>query len=302
MRERPFVVIGLGEVLWDLLPDGKQLGGAPANFAYHAHALGADAWPITRVGADALGDEILERLQSLGLPTSFVHIDPLAATGTVSVELLTGGEHRFVIHENVAWDRIEVTEAILTAAAGADAICFGTLGQRCEVSRAAIRTIATAVPLTGLRIFDINLRQQFYSREAIEHSLRIANVLKINGEELSVVADMLALHGSVPGRVTDLAKRYNLKLVALTLGGDGSLLLADGRISVTAGNPVTVVDTIGAGDAFTAAMALGWLACWDLDKINRTANAVAAFVCTRAGATPVLPTDLTAPFLNADSR
>ena len=294
--EQKYRIIGLGEALWDLLPDGKQLGGAPANFAYHAHALGADAWPLTRVGKDTDGDAILDRLRSLGLPVDGVQVDPDAPTGTVSVELLPGGRHRFTIHENVAWDRIEATDAALALAASADAVCFGTLGQRCEPSRSAIQSIVAAVPATGLRIFDINLRQHFYSRGVVESSLEIANVLKINDEELPVAAEMFSLKGDAVAQMLEMARRFELKLAALTRGDAGSLLVAGGRISSVGGTAVEVVDTIGAGDAFTAAMSLGWLANWDLDEINRCASAVASFVCSRPGATPPLPAHLASPF------
>lgn len=282
------VVIGLGEVLWDLLPGGKQLGGAPANFAYHAHALGAEAWPITRVGDDELGREILERLRELGLPTACVQVDATAPTGTVSVEMKAGGGHRFTIHEDVAWDRIEANAAALALAASADALCFGTLAQRCLASREAVQAIASATPPGALRIFDINLRQHFYSRDLVERSLEIANVLKLNDEELPVVARMFGLGGEVAEQLAALASAYSLEMVALTRGAEGSVLYADGRFSEFRGTPVAVVDTIGAGDAFTAAMALGRLDGLELDEVNQRANEVASFVCTRAGATPDL--------------
>ena len=299
MIDRRPTVIGLGEVLWDLLPNGTQLGGAPANFAYHAHALGAVAYPISRVGKDAPGDELLQRLDALGLPTKCIQVDHEAPTGTVSVELMAGGQHRFTIHEDVAWDRIEAEERLLGLAASADAVCFGTLGQRCNASRAAIQAIASSVPPDRLRIFDINLRQQFYSREVIEQSLRIANVLKINDEELPVVAALLTVPGDTLDQLGALAHTYDLQLVALTQGSQGSVLYAGGHVSRVAGIPVAVSDTIGAGDAFTAAMTLGWLSGWDLDEINRRAGAVASFVCSQPGATPPLPPELAAPFSSA---
>ncbi len=295
-------ILGLGELLWDLLPGGKQLGGAPANFAYHAHVLGAAARPVSRVGADPLGQEILHRLQELGLPVDFVQVDEGAPTGTVSVEITEGGGHRFTIHENVAWDRIKADETALALARTADAVCFGTLGQRCPTSRVAIQGIASAAPPGALRIFDINLRQRYFSLPVIEESLQIANILKINDEELPVVAEMLALRGGTADQIAALADAYGLNLVALTCGARGSMFYADGRLSQLSGTPVTVVDTIGAGDAFTAAMALGLLAGWGLDEINLRANAVASFVCTRPGATPALPAELTAPFLPTVSR
>lgn len=288
--------IGLGEILWDLLPDGRQLGGAPANFAYHAHALGARAWPCSRVGSDTDGRDILATLRQLGLSVDGVQIDDTAPTGTVSVEMLPGGEHRFTIHEGVAWDRIEADENAIRLAVSADAVCFGTLGQRCARSRESIQTIVKAVPSAALRIFDINFRQRFYSPEVIAESFEIANVLKINHEELPVLASILALQGSPEEQIAALAKRFHLRLVALTRGANGSLLYAGGRVSDQRGIAVELVDSIGAGDAFTAAMALGWLAGRDLEVINRDANAVASFVCSQRGATPALPPGLSARF------
>jgi fructokinase len=331
MPDRSFIMIGLGEILWDLLPEGKQLGGAPANFAYHARALGAEAAPITRVGNDALGREILEVLSALGEPTHFVQVDESAPTGTVTVEMLADGGHRFTIHEGVAWDNITADDANLALASAADAICFGTLAQRSQISRRAVQEIvaasrpesiylgtpaeqnpivrravqevAAATRPNALRIFDINLRQHFYSKEVIEQSLRLANALKLNHEELPVVADMFGLTGAPAAQLNELAERFDLCLAALTRGGDGSLLLAGGRISDHPGIPVEVVDSIGAGDAFTAAMALGWLAGWDLDVINQRANEVASYVCGRPGATPALPQYLKSHFANrADSQ
>ena len=290
------VVSGLGEILWDLLPGGRQLGGAPANFAYHAHALGARAFPISRIGQDALGTELLDRLRSLGLPTEGIQLDTDAPTGTVSVELLDDGGHQFTIHENVSWDRIEAESGAQALASTADAICFGSLAQRTSASRIAVQAIVAATPPEALRIFDINLRQNFYSPEVIVQSLRIANVLKINDEELPIVADILALHGSPIEQLSQISDSFHLQLAALTLGKAGSILLADSRVSEMAGAPVEVVDTVGAGDAFTAAMALGWLAGWDLNEINRHANQVASYVCTQSGATPPLPPELTSPF------
>jgi fructokinase len=291
-----WTVVGAGELLWDLLPSGKQLGGATANFAYHAHALGANSWAVSRVGSDSLGREILARLAELGLPTASVQVDDDAPTGTVSVEMLPGNDHRFTIHEGVAWDRLEATGEALDLAARADAVCFGSLGQRCPAARAAIQAIVAAAPPAALQIFDINLRQQFYSREVIEESLNIANVLKVNDEELPVLAEMLALRGGPHDQLSELAGRYGLTLAALTRGPRGSLLYAGGEFSDLPGIPVTVVDSIGAGDAFTAAMALGWLARWDLDEINRRANAVASFVCTQPGGTPALPSEIVNPY------
>ncbi|HLJ56658.1 MAG TPA: carbohydrate kinase [Chthonomonadaceae bacterium] len=289
-------MIGLGELLWDLLPAGRQLGGAPANFAYHAHALGALAWPISRVGIDALGREVLDRLGALGLPTECIQIDSEAPTGTVSVEMLPGGDHRFSIHEDVAWDRLEATEAALSLAARADAVCFGTLGQRAVDARDAVQRIAEATPPGSLRIFDVNLRQRYYSRAVIERSLDIATILKVNDVELPIIAELLGIRDDCPTALSELAARYDLNLVALTRGAAGSLLFAKGQVSDLPGDAVEIADTIGAGDAFTAALALGLQAGWDLDTVHRRAQAVATYVCTRPGATPALPAAITSPF------
>lgn len=284
-----FKVIGVGEVLWDLLPAGKQLGGAPANFAYHAHALGAEARVVSRVGNDPLGHEILDRLQALGLTTDGVGVDLAAPTGTVSVELAADGQPRFTIHENVAWDRLVADEKSLAFAVHADAVCFGSLAQRSEPSRGSIRKLVAATPTAALRVFDINLRQQFYSREIVEESLRLANVLKLNDTELPVLAAMFGLGGGVREQLAALAERFALRAVALTRGAHGSVLLAGGAWSEHSGLTVKVVDSVGAGDAFTAAMTLGLLVGRPLDDINRHANEVAAYVCSQPGATPVLP-------------
>ena len=291
-----FRVLGLGEVLWDLLPTGRQLGGAPANFACHARALGADAAIVTRVGSDALGREIVERLGALGLPAGLVQVDERAPTGTVGVELDGAGVPRFTIHGGVAWDALAATDTALAAAAHADAVCFGSLAQRSGPARASIRRLVEAAPAPALRIFDVNLRQRFHTREVLERSLALANVLKLNDAELPVLASVFGLSGAPEAVVEALARRFDLRLVALTRGPGGSLLWTRQGASDHPGAPATVQDTVGAGDAFTAALALGVLLDWPLERINARANAVAAFVCGCAGAVPALPPALTAGF------
>lgn len=289
-------VLGVGEVLWDLLPGGASLGGAPANFACHARALGADAAVVTRVGQDTRGREILERLQGLGLPSSLVQVDETRPTGTVSVELDDGGVPRFTIQEGVAWDSLLAPEVALAAARDADAVCFGSLAQRHEPARSSVQALVAATPAASLRIFDVNLRQQYYSRERLERSLQLANVLKLNDGELPVLASLFALEGPLPAQLDTLARRFELRLVALTRGGQGSLLRGDTGSSDHPGVPTQVQDTVGAGDAFTAALAMGLLLGWPLDQVNARANEVAAHVCSFAGATPPLPDRLTAAF------
>jgi fructokinase len=292
-----FKVVGIGEVLWDLLPSGRQLGGAPANFAYHAAALGAQAWVVSRVGRDELGRELLRRLEQLGLPTDAVEIDPAAPTGTVTVEIAAGGQPQFTIHENVAWDHLVGEAAGQRAVAAADAVCFGTLAQRSEVSRRSIRALVQAAPADSLRILDVNLRQDYYSRQIIEESLDLASVLKVNEIELARLAEMFGLPANERGQLAELARRFRLRAVACTRGAGGSLLLCEGRWSERPGESLTVADTVGAGDSFTAAVALGLLAGWPLDEVHRRASEVAAFVCTQPGGTPVLAEFLRAPFL-----
>lgn len=293
---RKFNVVGVGEVLWDLLASGPQLGGAPANFAYHAHALGANAHAIIRVGNDERGREILRRFRAMGLPTDTVQDDEQAPTGTATVALGGQGGPNFVIQENVAWDFLAAAPAAESAASAADAICFGTLAQRNPVSRAAIQRLLAAAPANALRVFDINLRQHYYSRELVEASLRLSNTLKLNHGELQVLAEMFALTGPPEKQLENLSENFSQQIVALTQGGKGSLLYRDGRCSRCVPQPIKVVDTVGAGDAFTAALVMGLLHQLDLDEINAFANHVARYVCSQPGATPPLPAFLATRF------
>ena len=295
-----FRIIGIGEVLWDLLLTGPQLGGAPANFAYHAHALGAEAHVITSVGSDDRGREILRRFRDMGLQHSAVQIDERAPTGTAIVALSGNGLAQFTIQDNVAWDYLLATEEAITLASAADAICFGSLAQRSESSRNAIQKLVASSPVQALRVFDVNLRQRFYTRDVIERSLQLANVLKLNDDELPTLAAMFNLTGSTENQVESLARIFSLKVVALTRGANGSLLyqdIEDTKWSDCGSNPVKVVDTVGAGDSFTAALVLGLLSKMDLDEINAVANAVARYVCSQAGATPELPLEFARRFL-----
>ncbi len=289
------MIIAVGEVLWDLLPAGKQLGGAPANFAYHARSLGADARLISRIGGDPLGVEILERFRSLDLPTDAVQVDAEAPTGTVDVWLGPDGQPRYAIRESVAWDRIDADAMALALADRAAAVCFGSLAQRAEPSRCAIRAIVEAAPPGALKVFDVNLRPPFVDHEVIAGSLELADALKLNDHELPELAGMFGLPTEPRPAIEGLAVRFGLALVALTRGAGGSLLWAGGEWSDHSGRPAEVVDTIGAGDAFTAALVTGRLAGRPLKAINRHANEVAAFVCSQPGGTPALPEPLRIP-------
>lgn len=289
MNPRPFKILALGEILWDLLPQGPVLGGAPANFAYHAGALGADSAIVSRIGCDPYGRKILARFKESGSSTAFISVDPIAPTGTVSVEVGPDGQPAYIIHENAAWDQIQADPAAIAAAAGADAVCFGSLAQRSSASRDAIRTLVRATDTSALRIFDINLRQSYYSREVIEASLVLANVLKLNDSELPVLAELLGLTGDTLGQLAELTRRFDLRAVVYTRGANGSILLSNGVVSDHPGVSSVVCDTVGAGDAFTATVVFGLLHNWPLEKINQSANTVAAFVCSQSGATPSMP-------------
>jgi fructokinase len=284
-------IVAIGEALWDLLPTGVQLGGTLANIAYHVQALGAETTLVSRVGNDPRGHDLLTTLVGLGLRTSSVQVDTALPTGTVTVEL-TDGQPTYTVHADVAWDAIVADAHGQRACGAADAVCFGTLAQRDPRSREAILTLVSATPSHALRVFDINLRQQYYSRELIDGSLRIANVLKLNDDELRELRALLHLQGDDRSCIDQLMDRFQLRVVALTRGARGSLLRTQQAWSEHSGVPATVVDTVGAGDAFTAAMTIGLLLGRPLDQINDDANTLAAFVASSAGGTPDVPSTI----------
>lgn len=300
MNTRPKIV-SLGEVLWDLFPAGAILGGAPANFACHAGALGADAALVSRVGRDELGTQALVRLRDYDLNLSAISVDSTAATGTVEVKVATDGQPQYVIRTNAAWDSIAADDAAMRLASVADAVCFGTLAQREPGSRSAISRILAATRRDALRIFDINLRAPFYTPEVIQSSLESANVLKLNETELPVLAAQFGLVGSSDHQLEELARRFRLDVIALTLGAAGSRVLRGGVWTSEPGRKVKVKDAVGAGDSFTAALVLGLLRGWPTPKILAAATDIAAYVCTQPGATPELPPELVAPFSNLTS-
>lgn len=292
-----FKVVGIGEVLWDLLPSGPQLGGAPANFACHARQLGVKVQVITRIGNDENGQRVLRRFEEMGIDTSTVQRDAQLPTGTARVSLGGDGTPQFTISNGVAWDSLALTDEALKAVQSANAVCFGTLAQRTSAASSAILQLVTAVPATSLRVFDVNLRQGFYSREVVERSLAVANVLKLNDHELELISPWFELSGSVEQRISQLARRFNLELVAVTRAERGSLLYQQGSWSEMPGRKMDISDTVGAGDAFTAALVLGLLNQFSLEDIHRIAADVASFVCSQQGATPVLPPHLRAAFV-----
>jgi len=250
------------------------------------------------VGDDKLGKEIIAALQRINLRTDCLQVDPEKPTGTVDVTLAPDGQPQFMIHEAVAWDELAIEEQSQRIIEKADAVCFGTLAQRSPRSRQTIQQLVVSSPSRALRILDINLRQQYHSPELIEKSLSVANVLKINDAELPQLAKWFSIAGSEQTIMEKLARQFELQTVALTRGNRGSLLYSRGKWSEHPGASAKVVDTVGAGDSFTAAVAIGLLRNWDLDVINERANGLAAFVCSQPGATPALPKAITAPFRN----
>jgi fructokinase len=285
------IVIGLGELLWDLFPTGRRAGGAPANFAFHANQLGCHGLPASRVGRDAPGDELILFLEQQGLSTELIQRDDRHPTGTVGVQLDEGGHPSYVIHTGVAWDHLAPDPMLLEAVRHASAICFGTLGQRSPIARSSIRQVISQASDDCLVVFDVNLRQQFYSREVIEESLHIADMIKLNDEEVEVLNELLSLrvpHGDFVDFGRRLISQFGPRLVCVTRGSEGAELVSELEHVHVAGRPVVVVDTVGAGDSFTAALVTSVLAGRPLKACGEIANAVGALVASRAGAMPSL--------------
>jgi len=282
-------IVGLGELLWDLFPRGKQLGGAPANFAYITSLLGDRGIPASRLGHDALGHEAIVRLQELGIAVEFIQQDAAHPTGTVKVEVDDKGQPRFEICENVAWDFLESTPQWQKLAEQADAVCFGSLAQRSQQSRATIRSFLSATRPDALRVFDVNLRQDFYDAEILEGSMRRATILKLNHEELPKIMRLLGHeHDDEESSAYRLLEAYDLKLVCVTRGSAGSLLVNRDASSTHPGFRVQVADTVGAGDAFTAALVHQYLRGASLDAMNEAANRIGSWVASQVGAMPLV--------------
>ena len=283
----PFTIVGLGEVLWDVFPTHKQLGGAPANFAYISSLLGENAVVASRIGNDALGREVVDRFNALNLSCAQVQHDAEHPTGTVNVEVEGDGQPRFDIIRNVAWDFLEWTPQLESLAATADAVCFGSLAQREPQSRATIQRFVNAVRPSAVRVFDVNLRQAFYTPELLTNSASSADILKLNHEEFPVLLRAIhAPHLDELHAARYLCSRFALKLVCITRGGSGSILVTKTEVSEHPGYPVQVVDTVGSGDAFTATLVHHYLRGSTLAKINEAANRMGAWVASKPGATP----------------
>ena len=295
MKE-PHLILGIGELLWDLLPEGPRLGGAPANFGVMTGRLGNHSAILSRIGRDDLGREAVHRLDPLPADTSYLQIDPLHETGRVTVSF-NDGQPSYTIHQPAAWDSMELSDDWIKLAERADAICFGSLAQRCVESRQTIQTLAAQTSSRCIRIFDVNLRAPFYSSEIIQESLELATVFKMNDAEVPLVLSLLGMSPEDDATVESLRKSAErllmefptLNLVAITCGGLGSVLVTREEWHQHPGFPVKVVDTIGAGDAFTAAITHYLLRGAELPVLNEAGNRWGSWVASQSGAMPPLP-------------
>jgi fructokinase len=281
-----FKIAGLGEALWDAFPEGEKFGGAPANFACHCRSLGADAFMVSSLGCDTRGQKARAFLNEHGVDTSCLVEDPEHETGVVLVTLDADGKPDYEIKQNVAWDHIPWTDAMAHVAAQLDAVCFGSLAQRNDVSRATIARFLGATPSDCLRVFDVNLRQTYYDDAILQASLTMASALKLSDEELPVVAQLVGADGDDAEKVDVIMKAFDLRLVVLTLGSEGALMVTPDDSSFATPPAISVVNTVGAGDALTAAAITGFLRGLPLDVINSKANQLAGYVCTQDGAVP----------------
>jgi fructokinase len=291
----PGMVVGLGELLWDMLPGGKQLGGAPANFAYISSLLGNRSVVASRVGNDEAGIEARKRVRDLGLDTGYVQVDPEHPTGRVNVTVDSAGQPDFTIAENAAWDFIEYNLHLQFLAGKADIVCFGSLAQRAEISRSTIQQFLRNTRESCLRIFDVNLRQNYYSPVILKTGFALATVVKMNNSELPVVMAAIGQASSDDEQADAelLLNHYGLELVCVTRGANGSILVSRNGKSDHSGFRVKVVDTVGSGDAFTATLAHGCRLGLPLDAINEAANRMGGWVASQPGATPSgLPDEL----------
>ena len=292
------IVVGMGEALWDVLPEGKKIGGAPANFAYHIAQLGWEGRVVSAVGNDKLGAEILENFNEKKL--NYLIEEVPYPTGIVLVELDNVGVPHYNIKENVAWDNIPFTPQLEELAKNTRAVCFGSLAQRNIVSRETINRFLDAMPdgEGQLKIFDINLRQDFYTKEVLCNSFRKCNILKINDEELVAISRMFGYPGiDLQDKCWILLAKYNLNMLILTCGINGSYVFTPGEVSFVNTPKVEVADTVGAGDSFTAAFCAGILKGMPITEAHRLAVKISAYVCTQNGAMPPVPEELRKSFL-----
>jgi fructokinase len=284
MKKKP-IVAGIGELLWDLLPSGKQFGGAPCNFAFHAMQSGCESYVFSAIGKDKLGAELKEVILKLGLSDNYVQENEFP-TSTVTVALDEKGHPDYTIHENVAWDHIRWNEGMRKIAGELDAVCFGSLAQRNPESENTVKSFIKAAKPGCLKVFDINLRQKYYSREIILDSLILSDVLKLNEDELPVVAGYLGFTGTPEKQLELVLRHFSLKYIIYTMGGMGSIIKSADETSFAEVPKVQVADTVGAGDSFTAIFIAGVLKGIPLTDVHKKATEISAFVCTQKGATP----------------
>ena len=287
MEKSKPVVVGIGELLWDVFPEVKKAGGAPINFVYHATQLGAEGYAISAVGNDVFGTEIIQELDKNGIDSNYISTVEYP-TGSVMVEL-KNGIPSYTIIEGVAWDHIPLTQASIDLMKRADAVCFGTLAQRAAESRETLRTLLSYMPSHALRFFDINIRQSYYSKELIASLLEEANVFKINDEELDLIREMFSLSEDEDTACRQLVERYSLRYMILTAGSRYSSVYTAADKSTILTPKVEVADTVGAGDSFSGAFVYSILAGKSLREAHQTAVGTAAFVCTKEGAWPAYP-------------
>jgi fructokinase len=287
MEQKKYTIIGLGELLWDLFPNKKQLGGAPANFSYMTHLLGDTATIASRLGTDALGVEARQALTRLQVDASHVQTDSAHPSGTVVVHIAADGQPNYEIIEPVAWDFLEWTPQWQALARRADAVCFGSLSQRSRISHETVRSFLRWTEPTALRVFDVTLRQNFYSRIVLEESINFANIVKCNEEELSTLVNVFGSSAKTLDEAAHwLLGSYQVELICVTRGERGSILFSRSGADTHPGLPVQVADTVGAGDAFAAALVHHYLRGSSLKSINEAANQMGAWVASQPGATP----------------
>lgn len=288
------IITGLGEILWDLLPDGKKPGGAPANFVYHIQQLGYESYIVSAVGEDELGHEILDWMDKKNINKDYMARSDRYPTGKVEVTLDQNGDPEYNIIEDVAWDYIPYNSKIYDLAVQTSAVCFGTLAQRNQKSKQTIHKFLQNTSKNCIKIYDINLRQNYYDEELIDHNLQLSNVLKLNAEELLTLSEMFNIAGDESELLKKLQSRYDLELIALTKGSEGSRLWTAQESSVAKPRDTRVKDTVGAGDSFTAGLVSGLLKNLSLKECHANANLLASYVCSRDGATPAIPEDILA--------
>jgi len=292
--EKSFKIVGIGEISWDLYPSGKRLGGAPANFAYHISALGHSGIIASRIGDDDLGKEIINFLLRNNLESRYIQVDKIRPTGTVEVKIDKNNQPNYVVKEKVSWDFLDLSEDFYNLLKETDAICFGTISQRNKTTRKTILSFLNAANNKTTKVFDINLRQNFYNKQVIEESLKLSTILKLNDFELKTIRNLLNINAnySEEESCNFLINKYKLNLVCLTKGEEGSMLVNEHSVYRCPAYPYEVVNRVGAGDAFTAAVIINFLKKYSLKIISERANRLASWVTSKKEAMPIYNPDI----------